>query len=306
MKKSILAATLSIIMAAACLTGCKNSDDSSTKSSDSKKAEHSISIDGGDTGKTEADLNSEVSSEADEEEPEQEFLFVPEGDVVKIEEVGSNVTARLYENGVLVVSGTGRTKKAWGEGPFYDTSEIKALIVEEGVEYIGENLCAYCNNLTDIYIPSTVKEIHSNIVTYDPRGEGPGIQNIVVSKDNQAICAKDKIVYSKDMTKLIWCGSRAAEITVPEGVTEIGEDAFRSNDNMQVVHLPDTLTTIDDYAFCNVRIDSVTIPESVTSIGEKAFTHYYSYNDKTITIKGKAGSAAEKYAKDNNNPFEAV
>ena len=25
-----------------------------------------------------------------------------------------------------------------------------------------------------------------------------------------------------------------------------------------------------------------------------------------VTIKGKAGSAAEKYAKDNDNPFEAV
>lgn len=38
------------------------------------------------------------------------------------------------------------------------------------------------------------------------------------------------------------------------------------------ITLPESLTTIEDYAFCRSRLSTITIPASVTVIGDKAFT----------------------------------
>ena len=63
------------------------------------------------------------------------------------------------------------------------------------------------------------------------------------------------------------------------------------------------MTNIGDLAFCECKsLTSVTIPDSVTSIGDRAF---YWCSTK-LTIKGKAGSYAETYAKENNIPFEVL
>ena len=62
------------------------------------------------------------------------------------------------------------------------------------------------------------------------------------------------------------------------------------------------VTRIGDEAFSAcTSLTSVTIPDSVTSIDWFAF-----YGCKKLTICGKTGSYAETYAKDNSIPFQAV
>ena len=76
----------------------------------------------------------------------------------------------------------------------------------------------------------------------------------------------------------------ATSVTVPDGVTEIGYEAFL-NSTVQEVKLPSTLMTIGEYAFQNSALTSITIPESVTNIGKYAFTQ----TDELVsaTIQGK-------------------
>ena len=63
----------------------------------------------------------------------------------------------------------------------------------------------------------------------------------------------------------------ATSVTVPEGVTEIGYEAFLGS-TVQEVTLPSTLTTIGELAFARSALTSITIPESVTTIEAYAFT----------------------------------
>jgi hypothetical protein len=60
-------------------------------------------------------------------------------------------------------------------------------------------------------------------------------------------------------------------IVLPNTVTTIGSNAFRSCINLKDVTLSNTLTTIDVAAFDGCAIESITIPASVTRIAHYAF-----------------------------------
>ena len=54
-------------------------------------------------------------------------------------------------------------------------------------------------------------------------------------------------------------------------VTNIGDSAFIHNQNIKEIILPDTLITIEDFAFAYSTLEYLTLPDSVKTIGEYAF-----------------------------------
>ena len=60
--------------------------------------------------------------------------------------------------------------------------------------------------------------------------------------------------------------------TFPDTVTEIGNNAFSGCRNLQTVNLPDCLTKIGDAAFSGTDLEVVMLPESTKTIGAYAFT----------------------------------
>ena len=68
-----------------------------------------------------------------------------------------------------------------------------------------------------------------------------------------------------------------ANVVVEEGITTIGQDAFRDCVNMVSVDLPDSLTRIESGAFYSCeKLAGIHIPETVTYIGTSVFEHCYS------------------------------
>lgn len=71
-----------------------------------------------------------------------------------------------------------------------------------------------------------------------------------------------------------WAVYRASvrTVTVKEGVTRVGNNAFNSFDNLRTLNLPSSLTEIGDYAFeqC-VYLKNFTFPANLSDIGEGAF-----------------------------------
>ena len=88
-----------------------------------------------------------------------------------------------------------------------------------------------------------------------------------------------------------------SEITIPASVTSIRSDAFRQCQSVQTLMLAEDskLTKIGASAFCQTSLDSdITLPASVTKIGEKAFGNFKGEHlyinvpeGKILTVNGK-------------------
>ena len=76
------------------------------------------------------------------------------------------------------------------------------------------------------------------------------------------------------------------EVTIPEGVTSIGERAFCNCKSLNKLELPNTLVSIGQSAFLGCDLVEVTIPDSVANIEKSAF----SGNERLTSISFGAGA----------------
>jgi hypothetical protein len=93
------------------------------------------------------------------------------------------------------------------------------------------------------------------------------------------------------------CGS-LEKINIPDSVNRIGYWAFMDCVNLKQINIPFSVTEVLDGAFLDCGLSEVTLYPEVTKIGERAFGFGgldWSKNDDFV-IKGVAGSAAEEYA----------
>ena len=86
-------------------------------------------------------------------------------------------------------------------------------------------------------------------------------------------------------------------IVIKEGVTRIGNQAFRRNWSLGSVTIPNTVTSIGNNAFENCSaMKEITIPDSVESIGNDAF--YECYTLDKVTIGSGVKSIGDKAFRD--------
>ena len=77
--------------------------------------------------------------------------------------------------------------------------------------------------------------------------------------------------------------ANSAEVYIPEGVTEIGKNAFLGKTGIQKIHFPESLEKISDSAFSPCpAITELTFPSRLQSIGEEAFSGCYNLKNLTF------------------------
>ena len=97
----------------------------------------------------------------------------------------------------------------------------------------------------------------------------------------------NKAIYSKDETTLVTVIGNPTSFTIPNGVTQIGDQAFHNKGYMQEVIIPNTVKSIGvSFNFCS-SLTKIEIPSSVESIKSGCFSS--SPNLKEIRIHKKKG-----------------
>ena len=205
-------------------------------------------------------------------------LYCPDCD--KVVEKGytywieDNLTWKLYEDGTLNISGTGAMKNygySNNQSPVYWNTNVKKVVIEDGVTSIGNEAFHLCRNLISITIPKTLKSIGNNAF-YDCTS----LTSVTIPGNVESI-GESAFYYCDNLT----------DVTLQDGVKSIGDAAFIWCNNLTNIVLPNSVTSIGYYAFKDcTSLTSIKIPDSVTSIGNDAFKNCSSL--KTISLSCKS------------------
>ena len=198
------------------------------------------------------------------------------GKIVVWDENGNEVEKPKYR---LTISGSGLMANSYNSdspAPWAELTTITEVIVEDGAYNIGRYAFTRLEHLTKVTLPSG------------------GL---------------------KWIGDYAFSDSPVAEITLPEGLESIGDNAFDGNPSLKSIHFPASLTSVKANAFMNNNLATITvaagntvynspegsnalirtadnelvfgcpatvIPATVTSIGDYAF--YFNYSLKSIVI----------------------
>lgn len=153
------------------------------------------------------------------------------------------------------------TLKTIEESAFYN-SNIKNIILPNGLESIGDEAFGDCRELENVTIHETIKSI--------------GKHAFVGSKwlDNRKNEEDREYRHFQVIGDLLWSYTnsfRTPDIEIPEGIKRIGDFAFYSS-YINTIKIPEGVTSIGKSAFEeSIRLIEVTIPKSITEIKGGAF-----------------------------------
>jgi hypothetical protein len=150
---------------------------------------------------------------------------------------------------------------------FKDCSTLSEIILPDGVGYIGANAFDNCASLKSVTIPSSVTRVMDEIFI-----GCSSLTTINVAADNTAFSSKDGVLYTKDKTTLIAHPSVKGSFTIPSGVTNISDKAFKGCTALKSITIPNSVNVIGANAFQDcVGLTSVTIGIGITKMGDDAF-----------------------------------
>lgn len=146
-------------------------------------------------------------------------------------------------------------------------SKIGSIQLPTGLETLGEFAFANCDNLKEISLPGSLKQI----------GYGPisnsGVSSVKLDQSNTNFCIVDNVLFTANKETLIAYppALTSEKYTVPEGTKTLVIEAFSCNKNLQEVVLPDSVSEIGRaFSFMN-NLKSIKIPEGVRTIPNQCF-----------------------------------
>ena len=173
--------------------------------------------------------------------------------------LSKTVTWDFYDNGELVINGTGAVPDM-PDGLFtqpWAAFDITRVKVSDGISTLGANTFASMLYLEEVELGKNVKKIGTE-----------AFYNDTVLK---------KINFPDGLTSVgdgaFWfCGGLEGELKLPKSITSIGKKAFNGCDSLKSIVLPESLREIPAGAFqYDYNVKRIFIPASITKIDKTAF-----------------------------------
>ena len=215
---------------------------------------------------------------------------------------GDNVTWMLTSDGTLTISGTGAITDYYNSGatPWHSVcSQIKSVIIEDGVTRIGNYAFSYCDALAGVTIPDSVTTIGDQAFKDCKALTSMAIPGSVTMIGDWAFdgCGALTDIYYGGYG-IDWLSASGNYCGIPSGTTvhfKSGYGKGSCGDNVSwVLPLDGTLTisgtgAMEDYDIDNApwysfrsQVKSVVIEDGVTRIGISAFKNCDALTDVTI------------------------
>ncbi len=163
---------------------------------------------------------------------------------------GDNAVYTVDAEGVMRISGNGKVHK------FIADAVVKRIIVEDGIEEIGQEGLAGFGEVTEIQLPASVKKV----------GEWAF----------RACKNLNKIVFSEGLEEMgkevFFEDSALKEVELPDTLTKMGPQLFYYCENLKKVKLPKNLKEIPWGIFANCQnLEEIIWPENCKKIGANIF-----------------------------------
>ena len=179
---------------------------------------------------------------------------------------GDSASWKLDADGVLTITGAGPMADYGAYGPWYiaHLTDIKKVVVQEGVTTIGDYAFANLSNVTSVTIPSSITSI--------------GAHAFEKCRLGGAVTLPEGLTVIGDFA---FSGSGMASLTLPESLRTIGNSAFLYC-SLRELTIPDGVTSIGTGAFCNASLTSVKLPASGVTLGDGLFQECENLTDVTL------------------------
>ena len=199
------------------------------------------------------------------------------------------LTWTLTADGTLTISGTGAMKDynaAENLSPAYMNSDVKKVVIEDGVTSIGELAFFKCSSLTNITIPDSV-----TCIAYAAFHGCSSLSSITIPNS----------VTSIGIYAFVFCSSLTS-ITIPDGVTSIGYGAFSECSSLKTISLSCKSSLKKSDFGEQANLVSYTNQHLLTKTAAKAATCAESGNKEYWTCK----HCGKYFLSDDTNPATAT
>lgn len=179
---------------------------------------------------------------------------------------GFTITSNTYFDGKGVITFDGDITTV-GNKAFCRCTNLKSIILPDGISSVGDSAFEGCTALLDISLPGELLTIGKYAFH-----ECSSLTNLLIPSSVAEIG-----IYAFNSCEAL------TEITVPSGVPMIEQGVFSECTALRTVFLPNQISTIGNNAFSGcTSLTNISLPDQLVTIGENAFSNCTSLADVSI------------------------